>query len=113
MASAQSGSRGRSYPVRPPVSRAGACGGLDTPGQSHMARREGYASLAPSARSRFPPQKLCQYFPDGIILRWNYSSAIALTLTIDGVARCARLTGASAPFALARHGHRMVTSPNV
>src|SRR3954453_22326513 len=48
------------------------------PGQSHMARREGYASLAPSARSRFPPQKLCQYFPDGIILRWNYSSAIAL-----------------------------------
>ena len=31
MASAQSGSRGRSYPVRPPVSRAGACGGLDTP----------------------------------------------------------------------------------
>src|SRR3954451_21376641 len=43
-----------------------------------MARREGYASLAPSARSRFPPQKLCQYFPDGIILRWNYSSAIAL-----------------------------------
>src|SRR3954468_19076066 len=47
-------------------------------GQSHMARREGYASLAPSARSRFPPQKLCEYFPDGIILRWNYSSAIAL-----------------------------------
>src|SRR4051794_19875035 len=45
-----------------------------------MARREGYASLAPSARSRFPPQKLCQYFPDGIILRWNYSSAIALPL---------------------------------
>src|SRR4051812_26723944 len=56
-------------------------------GQSHMARREGYASLAPSARSRFPPQKLCQYFPDGIILRWNYSSAIALgpaPLHLDG-----------------------------
>src|SRR3954447_19672131 len=35
------------------------------------------------------------------------------TLTIDGVARCARLTRASAQFALARHGHRMVTSPNV
>src|SRR5215213_7422282 len=31
MASTQSGSRGRSYPVRPSVSRAGACGGLDTP----------------------------------------------------------------------------------
>src|SRR4051812_25687685 len=33
-----------------------------TPGQSHMARREGYTSLDPSVRSRFLPQKFCQYF---------------------------------------------------
>jgi transposase-like protein len=49
-------------------------------GQSHMARREGYASPDPSIRSRFLPQKLYQYFPERMILRWNYSSAIALVI---------------------------------
>src|SRR4051812_8152834 len=48
--------------------------------QSHMARREGYASLDPSVRSRFLPQKLSQYFPERMILHWNYSSAIALAV---------------------------------
>src|SRR3954464_3517335 len=78
----------------PPLWHTKAVGGRP-PGQSHMARREGYASLAPSARSRFPPQKLCQYFPDGIILRWNYSSAIALpdcAIRID-LSRMKRLCG--------------------
>src|SRR3954471_24326865 len=57
---------------------AGIDRGHGTAGQSHMARREGYASLDPSVRSKFLPQKLCQYFPERMILRWNYSSAIAL-----------------------------------
>src|SRR3954453_3809571 len=43
-----------------------------------MARREGYASLDPSVRSRFLPQKRWRYFPERMILHWNYSSAIAL-----------------------------------
>ena len=45
-----------------------------------MARREGCASLDPSVRSRLSPQKLCQYFPERMILRWNYSYAIALVI---------------------------------
>src|SRR5829696_4169133 len=56
-----------------------------------MARREGYTSLDRSVRSRFSPQKLCQYFPERMILRWNYSYAIALAAAAGrcgGFCRC-------------------------
>jgi hypothetical protein len=50
-----------------------------------MARREGYAFLDPPVRSRFLPQKRGQYFPERMILHWNYSSAIALAPRMRGL----------------------------
>src|SRR5215203_5846267 len=50
-----------------------------------MARREGYTSLDRSVRSRFSPQKLWQYLPERMILRWNYSYAIALRRPVRGL----------------------------
>src|SRR4051812_19152163 len=101
-----------------PVSLRLAPGRGSSPGQSHMARREGYASLAPSARSRFPPQKLCQYFPDGIILRWNYSSAIALGLLRESLLKITLHEAALGPVdRRAAHaealGHRLVRDPGI
>src|SRR3954469_17005174 len=53
--------------------------GPDSPGLLQMTRREGHRSLGSLSQGTVLWRRAQQYLPKRTILRWNYSSAIALT----------------------------------